>query len=131
MVLTHHDTGTEAVLGTLEPWAFSGEWKTSCVLRDGVVRDFNVITCRAAFTTAVSVMRVAEARTVELVADTTLLYCAAGELLVDAAQPVALAPDHTLILVRTNGGKEFISLQPSGSRSTVIQVELFAAERTS
>lgn len=33
----------EVALGPLEPWTFSGDVQTTCVLRDGPFRDFNVI----------------------------------------------------------------------------------------
>jgi len=46
MTLSHPERGTMVPLGPLTPYAFAGDWETSCVLRDGPVRDFNLISRR-------------------------------------------------------------------------------------
>lgn len=48
------------------PFAFRGEWRTTCKLIDGPVRDFNVMTRRDAFAHAVEIKHVPAGAHVEL-----------------------------------------------------------------
>ena len=73
---------SHVTLGPLEPWAFSGDWTTTCVLRAGPIRDFNVIVRRGAWSACVSVLRVETAIDVPAI---LLLYCVEGRVVVDGA----------------------------------------------
>lgn len=76
MVLRHREPGTEAVLGPLEPWTFSGDWSTTCALRSGPIRDFNVITRRGSVAAQVDVIGLDGSMQVD--APLSLLFCAGG-----------------------------------------------------
>lgn len=125
MVLTHHEVETEVVVGPLEPWSFSGDWTTTCVLREEPIRDFNVITRRGAFTAAVSVMLIHVPRTIELTANITLFYCVQGSLLFETATPAALEREQTLILERSSIDASDVVIRPSHGPAIVVQVQLF------
>src|SRR5581483_11958446 len=115
MILTHPDTA--AALAALEPWRFRGEWTTTCVLRGGAIRDFNVITRRDVFSAEVSILVLDAPHSLELAAATTILYCVSGHALADAT-PVA--PDDTIIIE----GAERLSIRPAGDRATLIRAEV-------
>lgn len=125
MILTHHEVDTEVVVGALEPWSFHGEWTTTCVLREGPVRDFNVMTRRGAFTAAVLVMLVHTPRTIDLTASSTLLYCAQGSLMIETANPTTLEQQQTLIIERSGIDASDVVVRPSQTPAIVVQVQLF------
>ncbi len=112
MILTHHETGVVATLAALEPWSFRGEWTTSCALRGGPIRDFNVITRRAAFSANVSVLVIEGPLSIVLSAATTILYCVSGN-------PEDMGPDDTLII------EDGVRL-PLRGPATLIRVDLVA-----
>lgn len=76
LVLRHREPGTEVLLGSLEPWVFSDDWSTTCALRTGPVRDFNVITRRGGVSAQVDVLRLRGSVRVD--APLSLLFCADG-----------------------------------------------------
>ncbi len=124
MILTHHETGAVAALAALEPWSFSGDWTTSCVLREGGIRDFNVITRRAALTAEVSVLLLDGPRAIDLTAATTLLYCASGDAVTGSDLTIPMAPDDTVIVERAPSSTECFPIRPSGEHATIIRVDL-------
>ncbi|MHB8504966.1 MAG: HutD/Ves family protein [Acidimicrobiales bacterium] len=82
--------GREQVLERLVPFAFSGDAATTCELRNGPTRDFNVMTARGRVSATVEVHRVAGRR--EVSADDKgeeLLVLAATEGLVARDPPAA------------------------------------------
>ncbi len=124
MILTHHETGAVAALGALEPWSFSGDWTTSCALREGAIRDFNVITRRAAFTAEVSVLFLDGPRSIDLTAATTLLYCASGDADTGSNLTIHMNPDDTVIVDRAASSTDCLPIRPPGERATVIRVDV-------
>jgi environmental stress-induced protein Ves len=127
MILTHEEVGTEVAVGSLEPWAFSGDWTTNCALRGDAIRDFNVITRREACSAVVSVINVNLPRVIELTAATTVLYCVDGRLSVDTPSPIELTRDQTVILERTADEDEGLAIHSTLPGSVLIQVQLFSA----
>lgn len=127
MVITHHDTGTEVAIGVLEPWDFSGDLTTSCVVRGEPFRDFNVFTRRAAFTAEVKVLVLNKAKTLSVAADETILYCVEGSIVLAGAERIELQPDETAVIEPT-GSDDSLTIEPSGLRATVVQVELTRKE---
>ena len=124
MTLTHHETGAVAALARLEPWSFSGDWTTSCVLREGAIRDFNVITRRAAVAAEVAVLLLDGLRSIDLSAATTLLYCVSGSAVTGSELTIPMAPDDTVIVERAPVLTECLPIRPSGEHATVIRVDI-------
>ncbi|MFZ2493249.1 MAG: HutD family protein [Thermoanaerobaculia bacterium] len=127
LVLTHHDTGTEVAIGVLEPWDFSGDLTTSCVVRGGAFRDFNVFTRRAAFTAEVKVLALTKGKTLSIGADATILYCAEGSIVLSTPDRIDLQSDETVVIEPT-GPDDSLTIEPGGLRATVVQVELTRKE---
>jgi len=105
MVLAHPALGRSARLGPLEPYAFSGDWETSCTLVDGPVRDFNLIARRGRISGNVGVVRLAAGERRELASAATLAYVLDGsmrvsdddeELRVDAGESALATEPHEL-----------------------------------
>lgn len=112
MVLRHREPGTEVLLGSLEPWTFSGDWSTSGALRSGPIHDFNVITRRGRAAAQVDVVRLEGAMRVD--APLSLLFCAEGSF---AAAGIEVAANETLI------ADEPVTVASAGS-AIVIRVAL-------
>jgi environmental stress-induced protein Ves len=130
MVLTHHDVGTEASLGLLEPWSFSGDWNTTCVLRDGTIDDFNVISRRDAFASRISVHRIAEREVLELVTTVALIFCVDGSVKIEAGHSVELHRGHSALMVQDGDPGEEFALSSTSSPGTLLRVELHARQGT-
>lgn len=130
MVLTHPDSDGSAaphshiVLGPLEPWTFSGDWTTTCALRDGPIRDFNVIARRAMWIPRVTVLRVEREMNMEVAASIVLLYCLTGSAVIEAGEPVELERDYTLMLQPAEAERARVVVTPSGAQAILIAVEL-------
>lgn len=126
MILTHHDVKTEAFVGPLEPWTFSGDWTTSCVLRRGAIRDFNVITRRDAFTAAVSVLHLNGPRTLRIAGTIALLYCVRGALRIESEKAALLHAEETLLFERSHDEADTLAITPTTDGTIAIQADLFA-----
>ena len=124
MVLAQPGTAAEVTLGLLEPWAFSGDAITTCTLRGGPIRDFNLIARRTAYVPSVSVLRPEAAETIGSDAETSILYCAEGAIAVEAAGTFALASEETLIVERTGEERGAVVIRPSAPRTVVILATL-------
>jgi len=124
MILTHHETGVVVSLSALEPWSFRGEWTTSCVLPAGGIRDFNVVTRRAAFSAEVSVLVLEGTRSIDLTAATTILYCVSGDAVTGSELTMQLASDDTVIAERTPSLNECLPIRASSEQATVVRVDL-------
>ncbi len=115
MTLMHRDQRGANVLGPREPYRFSGDLETDCVLRDGPIRDFNVITRRGRFRSALSIVKIREPAMLD-VAQLTLLYVVTGGMTVD---DVTAGPDETVVV---DG-----NARCAGDGATVIRVDLLRA----
>lgn len=123
MILTHREKAEPVILRTLEPYSFSGDWTTDCVLRSGPIRDFNVIARRGSFVPEVEVVNLPDGLTIVLRSETTLLYCARGAVTIEGTA-TALRKEETLVLERTAAEGESVSLRRAEGGTTVIVVEL-------
>lgn len=124
-VLDHRETGTEALLGAMEPYAFPGDSTTLCALREGPVRDFNVITRRDAFHAHVDVVRLVRPLALDASGDVTLIYCAQGTVRVRCNATVDVAEGETILLRSPeDAGIELLAARDS---ATLIVVNLSAA----
>lgn len=94
----------------LTPFAFAGEAPIHCALINGAVRDFNLMTRRAAVTPQLQVLSIgSEVQTVALSAQ-TLIYVASGNVEIALEQQtVTLAAQHTLSLANKSGGVQISS----------------------
>ncbi|MEO3865382.1 HutD/Ves family protein [Rheinheimera fenheensis] len=96
----------------LVPFAFAGETPIHCTLINGAVRDFNLMTRRAAVKPQLQVLSIgSEAQTLALSAQ-TLIYVASGS--VDIAlghQTLKLAAQHTLSLSNESGSVQLSSIE--------------------
>ncbi len=88
----------------LKPFAFAGETPIHCTLINGAVRDFNLMTRRAAVTPQLQVLSIgSEAQTVILSAQ-TLIYVVSGNVEIALEQQtLTLAAQHTLSLSNESG----------------------------
>lgn len=117
MTLRHREPGTEAVLGPLEPWTFSGDWSTTCALRSGPISDFNVITRRGSVSAQVDVVRLEGPMRID--ARPALLFCADGHF---ACGAIEVNTGETLI------ADEPVTIEPRAS-AIVVMVALDRATR--
>ncbi len=122
MILRHHDAGSVVELDALVPWSFSGDWSTTCALRAGAFRDFNVITRRDTIAARVSVVVLDAPQSIDLRAPTTLLFCATGSVV--AGPAVEIASNETIIVDREQSPIEILAIRPREAQSTLIRVEL-------
>jgi environmental stress-induced protein Ves len=81
--LVHAELDRTVLLGSLEPYEFSGDWATDCQLRGGPVRDFNVITQRARASTRVEVASGTRLHHFDCRGRVILAYCVRGALVVE------------------------------------------------
>jgi uncharacterized protein len=86
-----------------EPYSFSGDDETACVLVDGPVRDFNLMLRRTRVRGRIVVVR-EEAARIEP-ARWRVCHAAAGtvECLVPGHPPLAIAQDHTVVIDDADG----------------------------
>lgn len=81
------DGNAHALTTLFAPFAFSGDADVSAELVDGPTSDLNLMVRRARVRCALSVWR--DAQTLQLDANVVLLYCAAGQIDVNAASLAA------------------------------------------
>lgn len=121
--LAHDDQGTSATLAPLQPYAFSGDWRTTGAPRGGPVRDFNVLWRRDCFRATVTVSG-AGARTVRL-GHATLLHLVAGEAAVIVPGGRAeLAAGETALAELGPGAPRSAGVLRAGPGAVLLQVEL-------
>ena len=81
--LVHAELDRTVLLGSLEPYEFSGDWATDCQLRGGPVRDFNVITARTRASARVEVASGTRLHHFDCRGRVILAYCVRGALVVE------------------------------------------------
>lgn len=86
--LVHDGLDRTVLLGTLEPYEFSGDWATSCQLRGGPVHDFNVITARGRASARVEVATGTRMHHFDCRGRTLLAYCVRGALVTEPTSRV-------------------------------------------
>lgn len=125
MTLTHAEDGREALLGELEPYPFSGDWDTTCTLRGGPVRDFNVITRRGEFNAHVSVMEIARPVSIDTDASLVLLHAVRSSFVVRGGDG-AIGEGETLFIRTAEDGAVF-EVAPFRGPAVLLRVEISAA----
>ncbi len=108
----------------LEPFSFSGDWKTDCRLLGGVVTDFNVISDRSAGRSDVTILRSAGiARYCPLRGGAQLLYVAEGTIIcrIDDREMVVASGES---LLRHRGDAELSAEVGPGGGGVVVDLEL-------
>lgn len=107
-----------ALTTPLLPFRFAGEAALDATLIDGASSDFNVMTRRGVFRSAVSCERgAAELRG----ADATLLLCSAGEWRVATDEPSTLRPMQALLWRRPF---DSLRVEPLGGEAALLVVHL-------
>jgi len=86
--LVHPALDRSVLLGSLEPYEFSGDWETLCQLRGGPVRDFNVITARAHASARVELAMGTRVHHFDCRGRTLLAYCVRGALVTEPTSRV-------------------------------------------
>ncbi len=86
--LVHKELERSALLGSLEPYEFSGDWTTDCQLRGGPVRDFNVITARNRASARVEVAAGTRLHHLDCRGRILLAYCVRGALVTEPSSRV-------------------------------------------
>ena len=99
----------------LEPFTFSGDWRTECRLLGGPVQVFNVLARRAVVTARVAVLTIEGATVLEAPAGESLLAWVAGGSL-DAGEK--LGPDDAILL---EGGAMRVAATP-GTRLLTVRI---------
>lgn len=122
MRLTHPELEKSVILGPLEPYSFSGDWATDCVLRRGPIRDFNVIARRGSVAPKIRVVSLEERLAVDLSAGTMLLYCVRGSVTVD--EPTTAIRKDEALLLETGDTVPSLSLRPGEADTALIVVAL-------
>ncbi len=84
MILTHPEREQTVTLGGFELYAFPGEWVTTCRLRGGPIRDFNVMTRRDTTRAEVEILSLSSVKAVAVESATAMVYCASGSCRVEA-----------------------------------------------
>lgn len=118
-----------AIDAPLEPFAFRGEWDVECVLRDGPVQVFNVMTRRSRAGARLEIVDAASARPVAKPADETLLvYVARGPVEAWGRWGKATLAADDSILVDDEGATE-IAIAPAEGRSAQLALVRLHSER--
>lgn len=113
----------------LEPFAFRGEWAVECVLRDGPVQVFNVMTRRGRAGARLEVVTAAAARPVAKPAGETLLvYVARGPVEAWGRWGKATLAADDSILVDDDGATE-IAIAPTKGRAAQLALVRLHTER--
>ena len=99
----------------LEPFAFSGDWRTECRLLGGPVQVFNVLARRAVVTARVAILMIEGDTVLEAPAGESLLAWVAGGSL-DACEK--LGPDDAVLL---EGGAMRVAATP-GTRLLAVRI---------
>jgi environmental stress-induced protein Ves len=113
----------------LEPFAFRGDWAVECVLRDGPVQVFNVMTRRGRAGARVEVVAAAAARPVAKPAgETLLIYVARGPVEAWGRWGKATLAADDSILVDDDGATE-IAIAPAEGRAAQLALVRLHTER--
>jgi environmental stress-induced protein Ves len=113
----------------LEPFAFRGEWAVECVLRDGPVQVFNVMTRRGRAGARLEVVAAAAARPVAKPAGETLLvYVARGPVEAWGRWGKATLAADDSILIDDAGATE-IAIAPAEGRAAQFALVRLHTER--
>lgn len=113
----------------LEPFAFRGEWAVECVLRDGPVQVFNVMTRRGRAGARLEVVAAAAARPVAKPAGETLLvYVARGPVEAWGRWGKATLAADDSILIDDAGATE-IAIAPAEGRAAQLALVRLHTER--
>jgi hypothetical protein len=113
----------------LEPFAFRGEWDVECVLQDGPVQVFNVMTRRGHAGARLEIVEPAAARPVAKPAGETLLvYVARGPVEAWGCWGKATLAAEDSILVDDDGATE-IAIAPTEGRSARLALVRMHTER--
>ena len=119
----------QSIDAPLEPFAFCGEWDVECVLRDGPVQVFNVMTRRGRTGARVEIVEAAAARPVAKPAGETLLvYVASGPVEAWGRWGKATLAADDSILVDDDGATE-IAIAPAEERSAQLALVRLHTER--
>ncbi|MFA6956054.1 MAG: HutD family protein [Thermoanaerobaculia bacterium] len=122
--LVHPQLDRSVLLGSLEPYEFSGDWETICQLRGGPVRDFNVITARTQASARVEVAIGTRMHHFDCRGRTLLAYCVRGALVTEPTSRV-----HAFVVagetLRVDGGDHVIvSGEDVDSAAILIEIGL-------
>jgi hypothetical protein len=120
--LVHPRLDRSVLLGSLEPYEFSGDWETLCQLRGGPVRDFNVITARTRASARVEVAIGTRVHHFDCRGRTLLAYCVRGALV---AEPTARV--HAFVVAGETlrvDGADHVVVSGEDSDSAAILVEI-------
>jgi environmental stress-induced protein Ves len=122
--LVHPRLDRSVLLGSLEPYEFSGDWETNCQLRGGPVRDFNVITARTRASARVEVAIGTRMHHFDCRGRTLLAYCVRGALVTEPTSRV-----HAFVVagetLRVDGGDHVIvSGEDVDSAAILIEIGL-------
>lgn len=115
-----------------EPYVFSGDSAAECRLRDGPIRDFNLMVERSSLRSRMAVLRLeAEPRALDWASAGRIIHCFEG--LIDLALPAAgwssrLQPNCTAIFSHGNDGQGGLQVAAGpGDRATVAIIDLAPA----
>ena len=113
----------------LEPFAFRGEWEVECVLRDGPVQVFNVMSRRGRAGARLEIVEAVAARPIAKPAGETLLvYVARGPVEAWGRWGKATLAADDSILVDDDGATE-IAIAPAEERSAQLALVRLHTER--
>lgn len=115
MILTHPESDHTVPLESLEPYRFSGEWGTICKLRNGPIRDFNVMTRRETTRAVLSVLELSTTTTVVVESETALIYCVSGSCLVELGGMAVTVDGGEAIRIDDANELDSPSIVPAGS----------------
>lgn len=116
-----------AIDAPLEPFAFRGEWDVECVLRDGPVQVFNVMTRRGRAGARLEIVELVAPRPIAKPAGETLVvYVARGPLDAWGGWGKATLADDDSILVDDEGVAELAVAPAAGGSARLALVHLHA-----
>lgn len=120
--LVHPQLDRSVLLGSLEPYEFSGDWETLCQLRGGPVRDFNVITARTRASARVEVAVGTRMHHFDCRGRTLLAYCVRGALVTEPTSRV-----HAFVVAGETlrvDGADHVVVSGEDAESAAILVEI-------
>jgi uncharacterized protein len=126
MTLCHPEPGTTVTLDLLQPYAFAGDWKTTCALRNGPILDFGVIARRSAFRPRVTILHLSEARDCVL-SPVSLVYALEGAATLHASgERAAVDAGESLLIDQAATIPSGALLMPGPSGAILLCVSLQA-----
>lgn len=126
---THGLSFDRPIDAPLEPFAFCGEWDVECVLRDGPVQVFNVMSRRGRAGARLEIVEAVAARPIAKPAGETLLvYVARGPVEAWGRWGKATLAADDSILVDDDGATE-IAIAPAEERSAQLALVRLHTER--